>query len=95
MIKYYLYLSKLQHEKGYEDDAFISLDEAVSHAKKLKNLSVGNNTYTAFLIKECSFNIIKKLKFVACCLQIGHGGTYHALINYQLKLCLIKNGLIG
>ena len=62
MIKYYLYLSKLQYEKGYEDDAFVSLDEALFHAKKLENLPVGNNTYTASLIKECSFNIKEKIK---------------------------------
>ena len=38
MIKYYLYLSSLQYTKGFEDDAFTSLDEALNHARKLESL---------------------------------------------------------
>lgn len=62
MIKYYLYLSRLQYEKGYEEDTFVSLDRALNHAIKLENLPIGTHKYTASLINECSFNIIEKIK---------------------------------
>lgn len=61
LIKYYLYLSKLQYEKGYEDDAFDSLDEALINAKKLESFSVGNHKYTSSLLKECTFTINEKI----------------------------------
>lgn len=61
MIKYYLYLSKLLYEKGYEDDAFVSLDEALIHAKKLESFNIGQHKYTSSLLKECSFTINTKL----------------------------------
>lgn len=61
LIKYYLYLSKLQYEKGYEDDAFGSLDEALVNAKKLESFSCGNHKYTSSLLKECTFTINEKI----------------------------------
>ena len=89
MIKYYLYLSKLQYEKGYEDDTFISLDEALSHAKKLENLPVGNNKYTASLIKECSFNIKEKIKI--CHLLPSDWPWWHLPCPDQLSTQIMSN----
>lgn len=61
MIKYYLYLSSLQYTKGYEDDAFTSLDEALNHARKLESLQIGEHKYTSSLLKECLFVIKEKM----------------------------------
>ncbi len=38
LISLYLYLSRVQWERGYHDDAFASLDEALKHAKALEAL---------------------------------------------------------
>lgn len=62
MIKYYLYLSSLQYTKGYEDDAFTSLDEALNHARKLESLQIGEHKYTSILIKYSSYTVKEKLK---------------------------------
>lgn len=61
LIKYYLYLSKLQYEKGYEADAFISLDQDLIHARKLESLQIGKHNYTSPILKECSFTIKEKM----------------------------------
>ncbi|MBQ9975144.1 MAG: helix-turn-helix transcriptional regulator [Clostridia bacterium] len=36
--KLYLYLSRIQWERGYHDDAFVSLDKALEHAKAFEGL---------------------------------------------------------
>ncbi len=36
--KLFLYLSRLQWERGYHDDAFTSLDKALEHAKAFESL---------------------------------------------------------
>ncbi|MDE7261369.1 MAG: helix-turn-helix domain-containing protein, partial [Oscillospiraceae bacterium] len=36
LIRLYLYLSRLQWERGYHDDAFVSLDESLKHARALE-----------------------------------------------------------
>ena len=38
LVELYLYLSRVQWERGYHDDAFVSLDEALKHAKALENV---------------------------------------------------------
>ena len=38
LVKLYLYLSRLQWACGYRDDAFVSLDEALAHARALDAL---------------------------------------------------------
>ncbi|MBQ6261904.1 MAG: hypothetical protein IJK58_00100, partial [Clostridia bacterium] len=46
-----LYLSRLQWERGYHDDAFESLDKALHHARELeKVVSVSEHAYTAPLV---------------------------------------------
>lgn len=51
LIKLYLYLSRVQWERGYHDDAFVSLDEALKHAKALEALSDGKeHMFTAPLV---------------------------------------------
>jgi hypothetical protein len=51
LIKLYLYLSRLQWERGYHDDAFASLYEALKHARTLENLLDGEeHTLTAPLV---------------------------------------------
>ena len=51
LIKLYLYLSRIQWERGYHDEAFESLDKALYHAKELERL-IGKSVhrYTAPLI---------------------------------------------
>lgn len=41
VIQLYLYLSRLQWERGYQAEAFASLDEALAHARALEALSDG------------------------------------------------------
>jgi len=51
LIKLYLYLSRVQWERGYHDDAFLSLDEALKHARALEKLGDGSeHYYTAPLV---------------------------------------------
>ena len=53
LIKLYLYLSRIQWERGYHNDAFSSLNNALEQAKKLEALLDGNEHYfTAVLVSE-------------------------------------------
>lgn len=45
LIQLYLYLSRLQWEQGYHDDAFTSLDKALEHARALERLLDGGEHY--------------------------------------------------
>ncbi len=52
----YLYLSRLQWERGYHDDAFVSLDRALAHAKAFETASDGEeHTLTAPLVCYVTF----------------------------------------
>ena len=52
----YLYLSRVQWERGYHDDAFASLDEALRHARAFETLLDGEeHSYTAPLVSAVSF----------------------------------------
>ena len=53
LIKLYLYLSRVQWERGYHDDAFRSLDEALKHARALEKLP--ENSEHAFTAPLVSF----------------------------------------
>ena len=51
LIKLHLYLSRLQWERGYHDEAFASLDEALAHARALEHvLSQTEHRFTAPLV---------------------------------------------
>ena len=51
LVKLYLYLSRLQWACGYRDDAFVSLDEALAHARALDALAGGEEyAFTAPLV---------------------------------------------
>ena len=53
----YLYLSRVQWERGYHDDAFASLDEALRHARALEALLDGEeHSYTAPLVSLVKFH---------------------------------------
>lgn len=45
LIKLYLYLSRIQWERGYHDDAFLSLDKALYHANALEKICDGSEHY--------------------------------------------------
>lgn len=45
IIKLYLYLSRVQWERRYHDEAFVSLDKALEHARKLEKLLDGGEHY--------------------------------------------------
>ena len=56
IIKLYLYLSRLEWERGYHDGAFNSLDKALSHARALEAVcDGGEHYYTAQLISQVAF----------------------------------------
>ena len=51
LIRFYLYLSRLQWERGYHDDAFESLDKALYHARELEKVAAkSEHCYTAPLV---------------------------------------------
>jgi len=52
LIQLYLYLSRIQWERGYHDDAFVSLDKALEHARALDKLRSEDkeHTFTAPLV---------------------------------------------
>ncbi len=51
LLRLYLYLSRLQWARGYHDDAFVSLDAALAHARALEALMDGGiHRYTAPLV---------------------------------------------
>lgn len=54
LIQLYLYLSSLQWERGYHDDAFASLDLALKHAKELDKVHSGH-AFTAPLVSFVKF----------------------------------------
>lgn len=57
LIQLYLYLSRIQWERGYKDDAFLSLDEALCHARCLEKLMDGKeHTLTAPLVQMVKYN---------------------------------------
>ena len=52
LIKLRLYLSRLQWERGYHDEAFESLDKALYHAKELERyIGASEHVYTAPLVR--------------------------------------------
>ena len=56
LIQLYLYLSRLEWERGYHDDAFRSLDRALLHAKALEAVRDGReHSYTAPLVSQVLF----------------------------------------
>ena len=56
LVELYLYLSRVEWERGYHDDAFTSLDEALKHAKALEVLSDGEeHLLTAPLVSFVTF----------------------------------------
>ncbi|MBR6789358.1 MAG: helix-turn-helix transcriptional regulator [Oscillospiraceae bacterium] len=58
LIKLYLYLSRLQWERGYHDDAFLSLDKALDHARALEKLFDGeSHRFTAPLVSFVEFRL--------------------------------------
>ena len=56
LVDLYLYLSRLQWERGYHDDAFVSLDESLKHAKALEAISDGKeHCLTALLVSHVKY----------------------------------------
>ena len=68
LVELYLYLSRVEWERGYHDEAFVSLDKALEHSKALESLSgKTEHNLTAPLVSfvKCSIkdneNITKSL----------------------------------
>lgn len=66
--KLYLYLSRLQWERGFHDEAFVSLDEALRHAKAYEKIADGKeHALTAPLVSfvrytvKADYGIVKQL----------------------------------
>ena len=60
VVKLYLYLCRVQWERGYHDDAFDSLEEALKHAKSFDALCDGEeHAFTAPLVSFVSFRLEK------------------------------------
>lgn len=58
VISLYLYLSRLQWERGYHDDAFVSLENALKHARALEALADGEeHTLTAPLVSLVKYRV--------------------------------------
>ncbi|MPM93100.1 hypothetical protein SDC9_140236 [bioreactor metagenome] len=66
VIQLYLYLSRLQWERGYHDDAFLSLDKALKHARALEALLDGKeHFFTAALVSFVKCRGGKPVKIAA------------------------------
>ena len=58
LIKLNLYLSRLQWERGYHDEAFVSLDSALEHARALEAICDGKeHSLTAPLVSFVKFDM--------------------------------------
>ena len=56
LIRLYLYLSRVQWERGYHDDAFVSLHKSLKHAKALEAVCDGKaHTFTAPLVSFVTY----------------------------------------
>ncbi len=56
LIKLYLYLSRIEWERGYHDDAFVSLDNSLYHAKALEAVCDGKtHSFTAPLVSYVEY----------------------------------------
>ena len=56
LIELYLYLSRVQWERGYHDDAFVSLNESLKHAKALEAVCGGeDHCFTAPLVSYVKY----------------------------------------
>ena len=65
IIQLNLYLSILQWERGYQDEAFVALDEALKHARALEKIADGKeHTFTAALVSGVKYKI-EKLESIA------------------------------
>ncbi len=69
LVKLYLYLSRIQWERGYHDDAFESLDAALYHAKAFEAICDGQErTFTAPLVSFVKYrsnrpkDVVKELQ---------------------------------
>lgn len=60
IIQLNLYLSILQWERGYQDEAFVSLDEALKHARALEKIADDReHTFTAALVSGVKYRMEK------------------------------------
>lgn len=58
LIDLYLYLSRLQWERGYQDEAFVSLYESLRHARALEAVCDGKErSYTAPLVRFVKYKV--------------------------------------
>ena len=63
--KLYLYMSRLQWERGYHDDAFVSLDKALEHAKAFEKLfDESEHRLTAPLVSFVKYNLGERREVV-------------------------------
>ena len=66
LVQLYLYLSRLQYERGYHDEAFDSLNKALEHARAYDALQDGcEHSYTAPLVSFVTFKTENKSKISA------------------------------
>ncbi len=63
--KLYLYMSRLQWERGYHDDAFVSLDKALEHARAFEKLfDEREHRLTAPLVSFVKYNLGERREVV-------------------------------
>ena len=66
LIQLYLYLSRIQWERGYRDEAFTSLYKALEHARALeKHLDGGEHYFTAPLVSHVKCRSGEPMKIAA------------------------------
>ena len=64
LIELYLYLSRVQWERGYHDEAFESLYESLRHARALEAVSDGEeHAFTAPLVRFVTYSVHTSEKF--------------------------------
>ena len=59
LVSLYLYLARVQWERGYHDDAFVSLDNALEYAKAFDRIPDGNFHYKSPLLYPLVHNYVR------------------------------------
>ena len=81
LIRLYLYLSRVQWERGYHDDAFVSLDESLKHAKALESVCDGKeHIFTAPLLSFVTYETGSPKKIVRA---LPNDWPFYCMPNYS------------
>ena len=96
VIQLYLYLSRLQWERGYQAEAFASLDEALAHARALEALSDGQeHRLTAPLVRFVRYQSAPAQRVARSFRRTGPSGAIPTRRRRRRKCSATRGGRTG